>query len=63
MENRALTVFNLEHQESSIEVFTTRPDTIFGVGFMVLAPEHDMVKTITTDKYIKEVTKYIEKAN
>ena len=55
-------VFNLEHQENSIEVFTTRPDTIFGVGFMVLAPEHDMVKTITTDEYINDVTKYIEKA-
>ena len=55
-------VFNLEHQENSIEVFTTRPDTIFGVGFMVLAPEHDMIKTITTDEYINDVTKYIEKA-
>ena len=55
-------VFNLEHQENSIEVFTTRPDTIFGVGFMVLAPEHDMVNSITTDEYLKEVTKYIEKA-
>src|SRR5690606_3853226 len=31
-----------------IEVFTTRPDTIFGVNFMTLAPEHDLVATITT---------------
>jgi len=47
-----------------IEVFTTRPDTIFGVSFMTLAPEHELVKKITTkdrlqivDEYISEVSK------
>jgi len=41
-----------------IEVFTTRPDTIFGVSFMVLAPEHELVSEITTDKYKAAVEKY-----
>ncbi|MDG1332352.1 MAG: leucine--tRNA ligase [Crocinitomicaceae bacterium] len=41
-----------------IEVFTTRPDTIFGVSFMVLAPEHPFVDEITTDEYKTEVENY-----
>ena len=41
-----------------ITVFTTRPDTIFGVDFMVLAPEHEMVDVITTDAQREEVEKY-----
>jgi leucyl-tRNA synthetase len=41
-----------------IEVFTTRPDTIFGVGFMVLAPEHPLVEEITTDEYREAVDAY-----
>ncbi|QAA81848.1 leucine--tRNA ligase [Aequorivita sp. H23M31] len=44
-----------------ISVFTTRPDTIFGVSFMVLAPEHDLVSKITTPEQKEEVEKYIEK--
>ncbi|MEX1192416.1 MAG: class I tRNA ligase family protein [Brumimicrobium sp.] len=47
-----------EHENESIEVFTTRPDTIFGVSFMVLAPEHDLVDQITTDEYKSEVEEY-----
>lgn len=43
-----------------IRVFTTRPDTIFGVTFMTLAPEHELVKEITTDAQKKEVEAYIE---
>ncbi|WP_273277474.1 leucine--tRNA ligase [Maribacter polysiphoniae] len=43
-----------------IEVFTTRPDTIFGVSFMTLAPEHDLVPKITTPKQKAEVEAYIE---
>jgi leucyl-tRNA synthetase len=43
-----------------IEVFTTRPDTIFGVTFMTLAPEHDLVAKITTSKQKEAVEKYIE---
>ena len=43
-----------------IKVFTTRPDTIFGVTFMTLAPEHELVKEITTDAQREEVEAYIE---
>ncbi len=44
----------------SIEVFTTRPDTIFGVSFMTLAPEHDLVSKITTSEQKAEVEAYVE---
>lgn len=43
-----------------IPVFTTRPDTIFGVSFMVLAPEHDLVPKITTAEQKEAVENYIE---
>jgi leucyl-tRNA synthetase len=42
-----------------IEVFTTRPDTIFGVTFMTLAPEHPLVQEITTSENIDKVNEYI----
>lgn len=42
-----------------IEVFTTRPDTIFGATYMVLAPEHELVELITTDAQRKEVEDYV----
>jgi len=42
-----------------IEVFTTRPDTIFGATYMVLAPEHELVKSITADAQRKAVEEYI----
>lgn len=45
-----------------IEVFTTRPDTVFGVSFVTLAPEHELVDKITTDQQRLEVKNYIEKA-
>ncbi|WP_179021671.1 leucine--tRNA ligase [Winogradskyella forsetii] len=48
----------LNHQ---IEVFTTRPDTIFGVSFMTLAPEHELVSKITTPEQKEAVEAYIEK--
>ena len=44
-----------------IEVFTTRPDTIFGVTFMTLAPEHELVSQITTPEQKAAVDAYIEK--
>ncbi len=44
-----------------IDVFTTRPDTIFGVSFMTLAPEHELVSKITTLEQKAEVEAYIEK--
>jgi leucyl-tRNA synthetase len=47
-----------ESQEK-IEVFTTRPDTVFGVTFMVLAPEHDFVSEITTAAQKNEIEEYL----
>ena len=44
-----------------IDVFTTRPDTIFGVSFMTLAPEHELVTKITTEAQKEAVEAYIEK--
>ena len=52
--------FGIQNSEFSIEVFTTRPDTIFGVTFMTLAPEHELVAQITTDEQKAEVEAYIE---
>jgi leucyl-tRNA synthetase len=48
-------------QPTTISVFTTRPDTIFGVTFMTLAPEHELVSQITTPEQKQEVEAYIEK--
>jgi leucyl-tRNA synthetase len=53
--------FRLQNSESSISVFTTRPDTIFGVTFMTLAPEHELVAQITTAEQKAAVEAYIEK--
>lgn len=44
--------------EAEVEVFTTRPDTIFGVSFMVLAPEHPLVNEITTAEYKDAIEAY-----
>lgn len=49
------------NNERKIEVFTTRPDTIFGVTFIVLAPEHEMVLDIVGEAQKEAVTSYIEK--
>ncbi len=46
--------------DRQIEVFTTRPDTIFGVTFMTLAPEHDLVLKITTPDQLEAVKQYIQ---
>ncbi|NQY05842.1 MAG: leucine--tRNA ligase [Flavobacteriaceae bacterium] len=56
----ASVTFNLKDHQASIEVFTTRPDTIFGVSFMTLAPEHELVAKITTPDQKAEVDGYIE---
>jgi len=55
--------FSLQAGVESIEVFTTRPDTLFGATYMVLAPEHPLVLSITTPKQKKEVQEYIEKVS
>jgi leucyl-tRNA synthetase len=52
--------FKIEGNDAQIEVFTTRPDTIFGVTFLTLAPEHELVKIITTDAQKEQVNVYVE---
>ena len=54
--------FKIEDSKEEIEVFTTRPDTVFGVAFLTLAPEHALVEKITTKEQKAEVRAYVEKA-
>ncbi len=56
--NKALQTENCTLKTEFIEVFTTRPDTIFGVSFMVLAPEHELVDVITTAEQKAEIEAY-----
>jgi leucyl-tRNA synthetase len=51
------------NEEHKIEVFTTRPDTVFGVSFMVLAPEHPLVDVITTEEYKTAIEEYKKTAS
>ncbi|NNE27010.1 MAG: leucine--tRNA ligase [Saprospiraceae bacterium] len=51
--------FDIKGHDDQIEIFTTRPDTIFGATYMVLAPEHDLVKAITPESHKAEVEKYV----
>ena len=55
--------FNVSGIEEQIEVFTTRPDTIFGATFMVLAPENPLVEKLTTPEQKTEVENYIEETS
>jgi len=50
------------HEGAAIRVYTTRPDTLFGATYMVLAPEHDLVAKVTTDAQRAEVDAYVELA-
>lgn len=52
-----------EALEGAIEVFTTRPDTVYGVSFMVLAPEHPFVDQITTAEFAEGVANYKKEAS
>lgn len=54
--------FNVAEHDAQIEVFTTRPDTIFGTTFLVLSPEHTLVNEITTDEQAEAVKAYQEEA-
>lgn len=54
--------FRITNHEQSIKVFTTRPDTLYGATFMVLAPELNLIEKITTSEQKKLVEEYIAKA-
>jgi leucyl-tRNA synthetase len=54
--------FDVADHQHKIEVFTTRPDTIFGVSFMVLAPEHELVDLITTPDQKEKIETYKKQA-
>ncbi|MFT5847055.1 MAG: leucyl-tRNA synthetase [Psychroserpens sp.] len=56
----ASVTFDVNDHDEIIDVFTTRPDTIYGVSFMTLAPEHDLVSKITTEDQKAEVDAYIQ---
>ncbi len=53
--------FKIDGSKESLRVFTTRPDTLFGATYMVLAPEHPLVLEITTEEHSAEVQDYIER--
>lgn len=53
-------VFTVDSHGDKIEVFTTRPDTLFGATYMVLAPEHSLVQKITTDENKTKVEEYLQ---
>ena len=52
--------FEIENKDASIDVFTTRPDTIYGTTFLVLSPEHSLVNEITSEDKLEAVKKYQE---
>ena len=54
--------FKLENSDEKITVYTTRPDTLYGATFMVLAPEHAMAKSLATDETRTDVEAYIQMA-
>ncbi len=54
--------FKIKNYSDIIEVFTTRPDTLYGATFMVIAPEHELVAQITTPENKENIEKYIHRA-
>ncbi len=54
--------FQVDGSEHSLRVFTTRPDTLFGATYMVVAPEHALLKDLTTEGQKKEVSAYVAQA-
>ncbi|GAB3424129.1 leucine--tRNA ligase [Niabella aquatica] len=55
--------FQIANHSPNLRVYTTRPDTIMGVDFMVIAPEHELVREITSEAQQKEVDDYIDYVN
>ena len=54
--------FAIDASDEKLVVFTTRPDTLYGATFMVLAPEHDLVDKLTTETQKAEVSNYVKQA-
>ncbi|RMG40127.1 MAG: leucine--tRNA ligase [Candidatus Dadabacteria bacterium] len=54
--------FKVQGSKETVTAFTTRPDTLFGVTFFVISPEHPLVEKVTTAEYMDAVLKYREKA-
>ncbi len=59
LENENGELKNEKSADAAFEIFTTRPDTIFGVTFMVLCPEHELIGQITTPDHKAEVEEYV----
>ena len=57
----AQVAFAIEGSEHKLDIFTTRPDTLFGASFMVLAPEHPLIPEITTTEHKQQVENYQQK--
>ncbi|NMA82933.1 MAG: leucine--tRNA ligase [Epulopiscium sp.] len=55
--------FQVQDVPEQIKVFTTRPDTLYGATFMVLAPEHELVSTLTTEEQKEKVDEYVRMAS
>ncbi|MFC2131067.1 leucine--tRNA ligase [Bacteroidota bacterium] len=55
--------FKIKDSDESTMVFTTRPDTVFGASYLVLAPEHELVKKISSSKKKTEIDEYIKQAS
>ncbi|MGM0432439.1 MAG: leucine--tRNA ligase [Spirochaetota bacterium] len=55
-------VFQLENSDKTLEVYTTRPDTLFGATYMVLSPEHPLVDEVATAQQKDAVVRYVEEA-
>ncbi len=58
----AIIDFRLKDFDENLQVYTTRPDTLFGLSYLVLAPEHDLVAKITQSDHQEEVDQYIQSA-
>ncbi len=55
-------LFGVEGTDETLKIYTTRPDTLFGATYMVLAPEHPLIKKITKEPNKKDVESYVDKA-
>lgn len=55
-------IFKMKDHPGKIQTFTTRPDTLFGVTYVVLAPEHELVQKITTQEMKSDVDRYVQQA-